>query len=300
METCYSYTCPHCSQECSVEDYLTGSDVVCPHCSQAFFATPPVNNAQVILPEKLPFFKAGRKKILEEKMHELVADGEMSKEDEQNLTKAAILLGLGKSDLGEIAKENFFKEFQPIQKRIEQAFMLTDQDLEEIEALKLKYGIGKFTIDGPVTLLRQIYLLESKGQLPPPVGVDLMLDKDEDAYFYVSSTWAQTRVQTRGYSGSSFSMPTGIKGVRFRFGGYTPIRTEELTPLASGTFYCTTKRLLFHGDRRSTKIDLKKIMDAHIFADALKIEKATGKPDYFSMNAAEARFVTALIGKFRQ
>ncbi len=110
--------------------------------------------------------------------------------------------------------------------------------------------------------------------------VDVMLDANEEAYFCVSSIWHQTRVHRHGYSGTSFSVPTGIKVVRFRFGQYSPIRSEELTPLANGTLYCTTKRLLFHGDSRNTKVDLKKIVDAHIFSDSLKIEKATGKPDY--------------------
>ena len=89
------------------------------------------------------------------------------------------------------------------------------------------------------------------------------------------STWNQTRV-------------------------HTPTRTEALTPLANGRLYCTTKRLLFHGDSRNTKVDLRKIVDVHILSDALKVEKATGKPDYFSMNAGQARFFTALIGRFRR
>ncbi len=118
---------------------------------------------------------------IEQKMHELVADGEMSKDDEETRAKAAKLLGLAKSDVGELAKENLFKEFHPIQKRIENACVLTDQDLDQIEALKLKYGIAQFTTEGPVTLLRQIDLLENKGQLPPPLGVDLLLDRNEDA-----------------------------------------------------------------------------------------------------------------------
>lgn len=300
MQTCYNYTCPHCSQECSVEEQLTGQNILCPHCSQEFFATPPDHNAQIVLPEKLPFFKSGRKKILEERLHQLIADGEMSKEDEDVLNKTAILLGLDKSDLDEISKQSFCREFQPLQQRIEKAWVLTDQDLEEIEALKQKYGVKNLKMEGNAALFRQIFLLEAKGQLPEPIMADVMLDKNEVAYFCVSSTWQQTRVHRHGYGGTSISLPSGIKGIRFRFGQYSPIRTEEITPLANGTLYCTTKRLLFHGDSRNTKVELKKIVDAHIFSDALKVEKATGKPDYFSMDAAQARFFTALIGRFRE
>src|SRR5260221_11760589 len=97
MQPCYSYTCPNCSQECSVEEQLAGQNVVCPHCSQEFFATPPDGNSEVILPEKLPFFKSGRRKILEERIQDLVADGEMSKVDEDTLKRTAALLGLSQS-----------------------------------------------------------------------------------------------------------------------------------------------------------------------------------------------------------
>ncbi len=43
----------------------------------------------------------------------------------------------------------------------------------------------------------------------------------------------------------------------------------------------------------------RKIIDLHVYADFLKVEKETGKPDFFSMNAAEARYIAALIGAFR-
>ncbi len=135
--------------------------------------------------------------------------------------------------------------------------------------------------------------------MPGSIAADLMLDQGETVYFSVSSIWHQTRVHNQGYGGASLSIPTGIKGVRFRFGQYSHIKTEELTALASGILYVTTKRLLFMGDSRNTKIEFRKIADAHIYADALKIAKYIGKPDYFSMTVAEARFVVLLIEKLR-
>ena len=41
MENTYNYTCPHCSQEFSVEEQLTGQNVVCPNCSQESSPSPP-------------------------------------------------------------------------------------------------------------------------------------------------------------------------------------------------------------------------------------------------------------------
>jgi hypothetical protein len=73
-----------------------------------------------------------------------------------------------------------------------------------------------------------------------------------------------------------------------------------MTPLASGTLYVTSKRLLFKGDSRNTTVSLKKIVDCHVFSDSLKVEKNTGKPDLFSMNAAQARYILALVGVLKE
>jgi len=298
METNYKYTCPTCSQECSVEVALTGQNVVCPHCSQEFFATPPDSSTEIVVPDKLPFFKSGRRRILEGRLKELIADGEFSDQDERTLQKTAELLGLKESDLDELRQQEFFKEFGVVQRRVEQAWQLTDEDLEEIEGLKRKYGV-KLALQGNADLFRKSFLLETKGQLPDPIYSDLMLGPAEAAYYCCASVWHETRVVRRGYAGASFSVPTGIKGFRFRFGRYNPIRSEELTALARGTLWVTSKRLIFQGDLRNTEIEHKKIMDTEVYSDSLKVEKSRGKPGYFAMNAPEARYITALIGVFR-
>jgi hypothetical protein len=95
------------------------------------------------------------------------------------------------------------------------------------------------------------------------------------------------------------SVPTGISGVRFRFGGYTPVKSEEMKPLSTGLLYVTSKRLLFNGDRRNTTINLTKIVDGHVYADSLRIEKTTGKPDLFSMRPVEGRYILGLIGRLK-
>jgi|SRR5579884_716942 len=175
---------------------------------------------------------------------------------------------------------------------------MTDEDLLAISKLEAKYNI-KARLEGNASLFRAIFLLESKGSLPDPIQTGLMLDRDETAYFSIYTTWHQTRVHTKGYSGTSVSVPTGIPGVRFRFGGYSPMRSEDITPLSSGTLYVTSERLLFNGDSRNTAIPLKKIVDGHVFSDSLRVEKSTGKPDFFSMNAAQARYVLSLVGALK-
>jgi DNA-directed RNA polymerase subunit RPC12/RpoP len=307
METEISYLCPNCSTECTVPESMVGQNVACPSCSAEFFATPPLpvpvstaadGQTGFSLPAKLPFFKSGRRRILEQRFEQIVAAGKLGKEAYQELDKLATVLGLGEKDVSDIRNEQFLREFNPIKKQMEASFLMTDDDQERIAALQKKYDI-ELTLGGDGSLFRAIYLLESTGELPSPIDTGLMLSEGEVAYFTIETTWHQARVHTRGYSGVSVSVPTGVKGVRFRFGGYTPNRTEELTPLSSGTLYITSDRLLFNGDTRNTTIPLKKIVDGHVFADALKVEKGTGKPDFFSMTAPYARYVLSLVGALK-
>ena len=284
---------------------MTNQNLVCPNCSQEFFATPPEPQplpaepqVHLPLPAKLPFFKRGRRKILEQRLDQLAADGELDKSDEKELTYLAEQLGLDSSDLSKMQKEKFLKEFDPIKRRVESTLMLTDDDMEAIDRIQKKYDI-QLTLGGFNEIYRSIYLIESKMQLPPPISTDLMLKSEEVAYHSIQTTWHQTRVRSRGYSGTSVSIPSGIKGVRFRFGGYTPIRSEEMTPLSDGILYVTSERLLFNGDARNTTINLSKIVDCHVFSDSLRIEKSAGKPDLFSMNAPQARYILALVSALK-
>jgi len=45
---------------------------------------------------------------------------------------------------------------------------------------------------------------------------------------------------------------------------------------------------------------LKKIVDGHVYSDCVKIEKNTGKPDFFSMNAAQARLILSLVDALKE
>lgn len=308
MEADLVYTCPSCSNECSVAVSLVGLNLTCPSCSAEFFATPPDEpppdnggsspRGPASLPSKLPFFKSGRKKLLAAKLAELVEDGELDKNDERELFHLAAQLDLDKGDLESLQKEKFLGEFSVIKRRIETNFMLTDDDLLEMKSLEKKYDI-QLSLTGDNQLFRSVYLIEVKGELPAPIHSGLMLDSSEEAYFSITTTWYQTRVRTHGYAGPSVSVPTGIKGVRFRFGGFVPIRTEQITPLADGVLYVTSKRLLFNGNSRNTNITYKRIVDCNIYSDSLAVEKSTGKPDLFGMSPAAARYITALVGALR-
>lgn len=211
--------------------------------------------------EELPRTIGERKKIIEEKLFELVADGTCTKEHEKELQALAVQLGFKESFAGELLKQKFTEEFRPIQQRVEKAHVLTDEDVETIERLKKKYAI-ELTLEGNAAVFRSIYLIESKKQLPPPISINLMLEKDEVAYYSIPTTWHQLH--------------------------------RELKEIAEGVLYVTSNRLLFCGTE-NTSINLKNIVDGQFYSDFLKIDKNTGKSNMFSMTSAEARYILALV-----
>jgi hypothetical protein len=241
---------------------------------------------------------------LEERYEEVVTqNGTFDDAAADELSKQAIIVGFDPSVIRDIRQRHFLAQVQPIKDRIIDALMLTDEDEAEIEAVGQKHKI-KVEFDENLTLCRNIFLIERDNSLPPPMQSDLMLEADEWVYAAIPSIWQEPRIVTQGYAGTSISLPTGIKGVRFRFGGYTPIKTEQVVALSSGTLYVTSERLLFKGESRNTSIKLNRIIDRQIYFDGsdlgLRIDKDRGKPDYFVMTIIQARYTLSLIGAMRK
>lgn len=269
------YGCPRCLKEYSAPKSQAGQILNCTNCREGFRAVakrPDLQKPKVIplpTPEpeagRLPDTVGERKQIIEKRLSELNADGVCTKENERELMCLAVQLGFKESFVEELLKQKFTEEFRPIQQRAEKAFVLTDEDLETIERLKKKYAI-ELTLEGDAALFRSIFLIEFKKQLPEPISTNLMLGKDEVAFYSIATKWYQLRV--------------------------------NLKEIASGILYVTSDRLLFVGTE-NTSINLKSILDGQVFADSLKIVKSTGKPNFFSMTAVEARYIVALIRRLK-
>lgn len=293
-----AYTCPHCAGETLVASEHAGGKVICPHCSQEFFASPPENSLapQVTAPPaKVPFFKSSRLKMLQEKLEELTADGEFSTEDARSLFYEATRLKLDQQDLDALRIKATANALSAIKKRAEETWHVTDEDMERIEEVGRAFGM-QMELDDNMRAWRWIYAMEVKGALPSPVpDVAFLVEDGETVYHRRGTAWAQLRVHRKGYAGTSVSIPSGIKGVRFRVGNLAPIQSEELTQLASGILWVTNQRLFFDGDRRNATVKLSKIVSLDVYQDALEIGKATGKSDYFLMDALHARWIKALI-----
>lgn len=59
------------------------------------------------------------------------------------------------------------------------------------------------------------------------------------------------------------------------------VTREELRKLDAGTLYITNKRLLFNGASKNVSLPLKRVIHFTMYADGLRIEKDSGRDQYF-------------------
>jgi hypothetical protein len=118
----------------------------------------------------------------------------------------------------------------------------------------------------------------------PTIAVDVILQRGEVCHAQLRATLHEMRTVTTRYqySGPVVRIPI-MKHVSWRVGSIAvhPIQKDTMTLLDQGTLFITNKRLLFHGAKKTTTVALKKVIAFTVHADGLKIEKDTGKPQYY-------------------
>lgn len=128
--------------------------------------------------------------------------------------------------------------------------------------------------------------------------VDVRLQSGERCAYQFFARLYETRTVTRRiqYAGPTASIRI-IKGVRFRLGDLAVNRVTKdvLKELDFGILYLTTKRLLFDGERKSTSIPLKRIINFQCYDDALVIEKDGGKDQVFKFTDQDPRMISATL-----
>jgi hypothetical protein len=78
------------------------------------------------------------------------------------------MLGLKEKDFVELTKSEFLSHFNSILERASKTAYITDEDVEEINKLKIKYS-ADLAFDESFGVFRWIYLMEVMGQTPLPL-----------------------------------------------------------------------------------------------------------------------------------
>jgi hypothetical protein len=134
---------------------------------------------------------------------------------------------------------------------------------------------------------RLLWRLE-QGDLPE-AQVPILLRKGEVCYLSGYAGHSEFRSVTRSirYGGPAVRVRI-MKGLYYRAGQVNVQRISEdvLTNLDVGQIYLTNKRIVFNGSKKNTTIALAKVLDFDVYSDGLKIEKETGKDQFFQMTGS--------------
>jgi len=118
-----------------------------------------------------------------------------------------------------------------------------------------------------------------------------MLEKGEHAYLREETVLSEPRAITVFSGGSrGIGLPTGIKGVRVRVGGFkgTSESHQEIREIDRGTLTLTNQRLVFNGHARTIVTKLNQIINIQAFKDAFQINKSNKqKPEVYKVDDGE-------------
>ncbi len=72
------------------------------------------------------------------------------------------------------------------------------------------------------------------------------------------------------------------------------VTREEMRQIDTGTLYITNKRLLFNGAGKNFNVPYKKVVQFTAYKDGLKIERDSGRDQYF-IGSGDIELLTAIL-----
>lgn len=162
---------------------------------------------------------------------------------------------------------------------------LTDQEEQRLAEMSNNLGI-KITHDADTQRLIERFKLFGRiqsGEIPE-IQTSVLLQRAEVCHAEFPSNLHELRTITKAirYHGPSGRIRI-TKGLSWRYGSVSIDRVsrEELRQIDTGTLYITNKRILFNGQNKNLNTQFKKIIHFSVYGDGLKIEKDTGRDQYF-------------------
>jgi hypothetical protein len=216
---------------------------------------------------------------------EALSDGRISAEERARLDAIAASFGVPDTRVKDIYEREVLKVLQWRFDQIVTDARVTDAEDAKLAEMATNLGVT-LRHDSRTQELYERFRLLAKieaGQLPT-VAAEITLQRGETCHASLVCTHNEIRKQTTSYRYSGPTASVKIIGpVRWRVGQVSVNRVSRdvMTQLDSGTLYVTNKRLLFDGAQNSKSIPLKKIIHFTVFSDGIKIEKDTGKDQYF-------------------
>jgi hypothetical protein len=224
-------------------------------------------------------------------IYDVLRDEHLSDEEKVLLTKLRKALRID----DRVAIEMWEKSAEPILTKNWQA-AITDRRLSTDEQDALAAMARNFSINveidsatrAQLDRFRWFWLMEN-GTFPE-IQVPINLQKKEVCHFSGAVGLSEMRTETQriNYGGPVVRIKI-MKGLYYRAGS---VRVERVTrdilrQVDSGVLYVTNKRVIFDGARKNTTIRLSSILSITPYADAVEIEKTSGRNPFFTTSDAE-------------
>lgn len=223
--------------------------------------------------------------VYSQALREAISDERLSQEEKARLAGIVEKLRIPDDVVKSVLREDGTALLKRVLEKSTSDRRLSPEEDRQFQELAEGLGITVEHDQVTGTLLDRFKLFWriEQGNLPE-VEADIHLQRGERCHISAPASHHEFRTVTKAirYGGMTTSIKI-IGSLRYRAGHVNVQRVtrEVLTPLGTGVLYITSKRLLFNGDKKNVSIAHGKIIDFEQCSNGFKIEKDSGKPQFF-------------------
>jgi len=220
--------------------------------------------------------------VYKKSFEEAVADGRLTKSEEDFLNKLETDLKLPKPLADKISSETRTAFIQNYVEGVIKDQRLSPDEEKEMQAIASSLNVNVQLNEQTKQQLHKLKLYWALENLPlQTIEPDIVIQKSEVCYLQIRNVnWYELRSvrQRVSYSGYSTSFRVA-KGFYLRSGSYKPrsYSIDQMTLIDNGTIYLTNKRIIFTGNKKNSNIRIDKILNLTPYSDGVEIDKETGK-----------------------
>lgn len=240
------------------------------------------------------------KRKFKKELERAAADGVLDAKEKTFLEKLSSDLAIDQQYVNELRETNAKNQVKHYIDNIKQSRRFSPKDEQNIKQILDGLNIAS-DLSNEFKKERALWLYENEGKFELiPKTVDINLDKKELCYFSCYGEWKQVAnvKQYVGSHGTSVSFRVA-KGVRISTGRSVPIykQYETIKDISIGTVFITNKRIVFSGNKKSTNLTYKRILNFNSGSDYVEIIKSSGKPDIIKMDEIDIDYLRMILNE---
>lgn len=201
---------------------------------------------------------------------QMATKGYLSKEEMDDIEESCKQLSLSLNNLKGVSTEAYRRALSAVSL----TGNVTMRKEEELNQIQDFFNIPNVNLIHEKEELAHLRILAEirDGNLPVLNSVEIVLQKEEQAYWSEPSSLIEQQVVGRHYEGGSQGFSFRIaKGVTYRVGSQRGqlITDKRLVKVSSGSLIFTNKRLIFTGQLKSFDIKLNKVLSVSFAHDGM-------------------------------